>query len=91
MVWIAISLKGVSKHYFQIGKLAINKEIYLKECIQKRLIPFISEYYSDTQYVFWHNKVPSHYETIVTDYLDENNIQYIPKNKHCKFILSTSN
>ena len=39
---IAISPKGFRQNsYFKTGKNAINKEIYLNECIQKRLIHFI--------------------------------------------------
>lgn len=79
MVWIAISPKGVSKPYFKPSKLAINQEVYLNECIKKRLIPFISKYHADSQYVFWPDKASSHYAKTVTDYLDANNIQYIPK------------
>ena len=79
MVWIAISPKGISKPYFKPGKLAINKEIYLNECIQKRLVPFIEEHHKGSQYVFWPDKASSHYAKIVTDYLDEHNITYVPK------------
>ena len=38
MIWMSISSKGASGHK---SKQAINQETYLKEYIDKRLLPFI--------------------------------------------------
>ena len=38
MIWMSISSKGASGHQ---NKQAVNQETYLKECIDKRLLPFI--------------------------------------------------
>ena len=34
MVWMAISVKGVSNVYVHRGKQAVDQKIYLKECIK---------------------------------------------------------
>ena len=76
VVWIAISPKGLSKPYFRPSGMAINQEVYLNECIIKRLVPFIQEHHSDGKYVFWLDLASSHYAKTVINWLEE---QKIPK------------
>ena len=54
LVWVAISPSGMSKYWIVPSKMAINTEVYLKECIQKRLIPFIKKYHSTDKYILAH-------------------------------------
>ena len=61
MVWLAISPRGVSAPYFIPSGLAVNQEVYIKECIMKRLEPMIKKYYPDGGYVFWPDLASSHY------------------------------
>jgi hypothetical protein len=42
---MAISLIGMSQIYTRPSGLAVNQEIYLNECIIKRLMPFIEKHY----------------------------------------------
>jgi transposase len=79
LVWIAISSKGISEPYFVPSGLAINQTIYLKECIMKRLIPFIKKNHSDGKYVFWPDLASAHYAKSVTNYLEQKNIRFVPK------------
>jgi hypothetical protein len=51
-VWLAISTKGVSQIHIRPSGMPINQEVYLNECIIKRLVPFINKNYSDGNYVF---------------------------------------
>ena len=53
LVYLVISSKGVSKPYMVPSGLAINQDVYIKECLSKRVIPFINEYHSDGEYIFW--------------------------------------
>ncbi|KAL4469145.1 hypothetical protein ABPG72_005915 [Tetrahymena utriculariae] len=53
LVWICFSSRGISQPYFKQSQLAVNQEIYLNECIKRRLIPFIKKYHNDDDYVFW--------------------------------------
>ena len=54
MVWMAISAKGVSNVYVHRGKQAVdqNQKIYLKECINRRLLPFVNKYHSNGNFLF---------------------------------------
>jgi hypothetical protein len=61
MVWMTISSRGQSSVYFVPSKLGVNREIYIKECITKRLVPFIKKYHSDDNYIFWPDLAPAHY------------------------------
>ena len=53
--------------------------MYLEECINKRVIPFIKEYHSDGNYVFWPEKASSHYANRVINRLHVANINFVPK------------
>ena len=56
--------------------MAINQEVYLTECVQKRLI---QNNHRQDQYVFWSAMAFSHYTASVTKWRDDNYIQYVPK------------
>lgn len=79
LVWMCMSNKGFSKVFFVNSGLAINQDVYLNECIKKRLIPFICKYHQDNNYVFWPDLASSHYAKKVIEYLDHRNINYVPK------------
>ena len=52
MVLMVISAKGVSNAYFHRGKQALDQKIYLKECINRRLLPFVEKYHSNGDFSF---------------------------------------
>ena len=82
LVWIAISTNGISLPFFakqQQQQQAINEKTYLKECILKRLIPFIKTYHLNNKVFLWPDLASSHYSNMVTGYLDQNNIQFVDK------------
>jgi hypothetical protein len=79
LVWIAFSSEGVSQPlFFQSGQ-AINQYVYLKQCIQKRLVPFINAYHSGSSYVFWPDLASSHYAKTVIEYLNKQKINFVAK------------
>ncbi|KAL4490736.1 hypothetical protein ABPG72_021790 [Tetrahymena utriculariae] len=82
LVWICFSNEGLSQPYFIESGLAINQQIYLKECIQKRLLPFLQKYHSDGNYVFWPDLASSHYANSVTKFLNEKQIQFVQKQEN---------
>ena len=52
-MWKAISNRGMSVPYFRPYKsLAVNTEIYINECLQPRLLPFIHKHHSDFNFQF---------------------------------------
>lgn len=78
LVWQAIAETGeVSEPYITIG--TINKEIYLEECIKQRLVPFINDMRKKYNVLFWPDLASSHYANCVTDYLKNENIQFVQK------------
>ncbi|CAF4016204.1 unnamed protein product [Rotaria magnacalcarata] len=52
LVWMAISSKGVSNIYVHKSVDAIGEKIYLNECINKRMLPFIEKHHKNDNYVF---------------------------------------
>ena len=46
----------------------MNQYNYLKECIQKRVIPFIRQYHTDNNYIFWPDQARAHYAESVINY-----------------------
>jgi transposase len=79
LVWIAISASGISSPFFAKQKQAINQDTYLEECIVKRLMPFIESYHDKEKVLFWPDLATSHYSKIVTQYLDQNGVQFVAK------------
>lgn len=79
LVWLAISDQGISKPFFSQSKQAINQEVYSKHCVEKRLAPFIAEYHSDGQYLFWPDLATSHYACGTLAKLEELGIQVVAK------------
>ena len=54
--------RGISKPLFRPSKSeAVNSDIYLNECLEKRLVPFICEHRSDSNYFFWPDLAGCHY------------------------------
>ena len=48
LMWEAISNRGMPIPYFSPSKsVAVNTEIYINECLQPRLLPFIHKHHSD--------------------------------------------
>jgi transposase len=78
LVWLAISPKGMTKPIFRKSGNAINQDVYL-QMLQKELVPFIKKNYSTGGYVFWPDLASAHYAGIVTKYLKDQNIPYVPK------------
>ena len=65
MVWMAISGKDASNVYAHRGKRAVDQKIYLKECINRRLLPLVDKYHSNGNFLFWPDLARPHYSTIV--------------------------
>lgn len=82
LVWIAISPNGMSEPFFVPSGLAINQHIYLKDCINARLMPFIKQHHSDGNYLFWPDLASSHYAKSVIEYLDQENVNYVERHEN---------
>lgn len=78
-IWFAVGSKGMSTFYMWRAGSAINQDIYLKECLQKRLMRWINLYYKNTSYIFWPDKASSHYAKKVVAFLESRRVPMVPK------------
>ena len=66
------------KNVLEKGNITGN--VYLKECIKKKLPPFIAQKKSNT--VFWPGGATAHYKKCVKEFLDDNEISYVAQNQN---------
>lgn len=76
LVWQAICCCGArSKVFVTTG--SINSEIYMKECLQKRLLPFLNSHNKSP--LFWPDLATCHYSNAVMRWYAENGVRVVPK------------
>lgn len=81
LIWQAIDQNGnVSAPY--IGKGTINADVYLKECLKKRLLPFIKQHHQVDQVLFWPDMARAHYGQSCVEWFGRNNIDFVTNNKN---------
>lgn len=81
LVWQAMDEYGnVSKSFITEGNM--NKEIYLEECLKKRLLPFLSKHHDINNILFWPDLATCHYSNIVQDWLKSKNIAFVSKTEN---------
>lgn len=78
LVWIAISEQGSSQPFFALSKHeTINSEVYINECLQSRLLPFISKHHRDGGYTFWPDLARAHTSKAAIAWMKDN-VQFVP-------------
>ena len=65
-----------------MSKGTLNGDIYLKECIKKRLIPFIEKHHNPEDVLLWMDMETCHYKKSVTDFLTEKGIPFVGKGEN---------
>lgn len=76
LVWQAICQCGQRSRLF-VTSGTINGENYRKECLEKRLIPFIKSHKGST--LFWPDLASAHYAKKTLELLEAANVQYVQK------------
>lgn len=76
MVWQAICPCGKRSKAF-VASRTINGEVYKKECLQKRLLPFIRQHTSSI--LFWPDLATCHYSATVMEWYKNNKVTVVPK------------
>ena len=77
MFWVAISNRGISKPLFRPSKSeAVDSDIYINR--EKRLLPFIHEYRTYSNYIFWPYLTGCNYSKQIIALMDEN-VNFVPK------------
>lgn len=81
LVWQAIDeLGNVSDPFISTG--TITGEVYLNECLKKRLMPFIQKYHETSDILFWMDMATSHYKGEVIEWLTAQGIDFIEKDQN---------
>ena len=76
MVWQAICSSGLkSKIFITTGTLI--QQIYVEECLQKRLLPFIQKHTNSV--LFWPDLASCHYGKTAQEWYAGHNINVVPK------------
>lgn len=79
LVYLAFSERGISKPLIRPqSSPSVNSDTYLKECIKKRIMPFVREYHADAKYIFWPDKATAHYVKKVTKWAATNGLKIVP-------------
>lgn len=76
LVWQAICSCGQRSQSF-VTSGSINSEIYIKECLQKRLLPFLSQHKVSTY--FWPDLASCHYSKKALEWYNDNNVVFVPR------------
>ena len=82
MLRLCFSENGYLKPFLLNKGVLMNQYNYLKECIQKRVMPFIRQYHSDNNNIFWPDQARARYAKSVINYLNKNNINFVLKNNN---------
>lgn len=76
LVWQSICSCGKkSKAFVTMG--TVNKEMYMKECLEKRLLPFYKSHVSSTGKIplFWPDLASAHYAKDTINWYEENHVK----------------
>lgn len=76
LVWQAICSCGKRSQAF-VTSGTINSDIYIKECLQKRLLPFLRSHNVST--FFWPDLASCHYSKGTLKWYEDNKVDFVPK------------
>ena len=76
LIWQAICSCGRKSKSF-VTSSTITANLYVKECLEKRLLPFIRSHGSPV--IFWPDLASSHYARVSLEWLKSNNVDFVPK------------
>lgn len=78
LMWIALSRRGMSTPFFLCSKSqSVNKNVYISECLEKRLLPFVREKHRDGRYLFWPDLARAHTAKASIEWMKAN-VNFVP-------------
>jgi hypothetical protein len=81
LVWQAMDeLGNVSEPFISTG--TITGEVYLNECLKKRLLPFIHQHHKKRKILFWPDMASCHYKKEVIEWLKAEKIEFVAKDQN---------
>jgi hypothetical protein len=57
---------------------AISSDIYINECLNERLLPFIHKYHQDMNYIYWPDLASARYSKATIEWMKQN-VNYVAK------------
>lgn len=79
LIWQAICICGLRTSAF-FTKGTINADVYMKECLKKRLIPFYEKH--NVLRIFWPDLASAHYARSTLALLDSKGINFVSKEEN---------
>lgn len=76
LVWQAICSCGLRSDVF-ITQGTINSQVYVKECLQRRLLPFLRKHNVST--FFWPDLASCHYSKLSIEWFEQNLVKLVPR------------
>lgn len=76
MIWQAICTCGLRSQVF-VTKSTMNADLYIKECLQKRILPLIRSHRNEV--MFWPDLASCHYAKLTLSWFEANNVAFIKK------------
>lgn len=76
LIWQAICTCGRRSQIFTTTG-NVNQDIYVNECLQKKLLPFIKSHKGSV--LFWPDLATCHYGRLAKEWYEKNNIVVVPK------------
>lgn len=76
LIWQTICSCGKRSEPF-IQKGTINSVVYVNECLQKRLLPFLRKHTIPT--IFWPDLATCHYSKLTTKWYNDNGVNFVRK------------
>lgn len=79
MIWQAICSCGAKSRSF-VTSSTISSDIYIKECLEQRLLPFMNKHNaSGAKTLFWPDLASCHYSRKTQQWYIDNKIEFIPR------------
>lgn len=79
LVWQAICSCGLKSSPFITSKI-LNADLYIKECLQKRLLPMIEKH--NVPVMFWPDLASIHYSKKTLKWFHDNAVEFVPKDSN---------
>ena len=76
LIWQAICSCGLKSRAF-VTSQTLNSNIYVTECLQKRLLPFIKQH--NKPVIFWPDLASCHYSRATINWYETNGVSVVPK------------
>ena len=82
LVWVAISPRGVSSPVICPSRTNVGGDFYRRECLQKKLFPFLREQYPHGGFIFWPDLAAAHYAKQTVTLLEEAGVPFVARDEN---------